>query len=93
MIAHLEERKNATLEMLGELPLVQREAFLLFVEGMTLEEIAEATGVNEETAKSRIRYARNKLKQLFRSVFSSIFFSRSSSSRVFLSRASSFSLY
>ncbi len=66
MIAYLEERKNATLEMLGELPLVQREAFLLFVEGMTLEEIAEATGVNEETVKSRIRYARNKLKQLSR---------------------------
>ncbi len=66
MIAYLEERKNATLGMLGELPLVQREAFLLFVEGMALEEIAEATGVNEETVKSRIRYARNKLKQLSR---------------------------
>lgn len=45
------------------LPLVQREAFLLHVEGdMTVEEVAQATGVGFETAKSRLRYAFTKLR-------------------------------
>jgi len=47
------------------LPLEQRGAFLMFVEGgLTLEEIAQATGVAVETAKSRLRYARAKLRTL-----------------------------
>ncbi|MGR9117324.1 MAG: sigma factor-like helix-turn-helix DNA-binding protein, partial [Gammaproteobacteria bacterium] len=42
----------------------QREAFLMREEsGMSIEEIAEATGVNPETAKSRLRYAIKKLRQ------------------------------
>jgi RNA polymerase sigma-70 factor (ECF subfamily) len=45
------------------LPAAQRETFLLSEEGdMTLDEIAAATGVNRETAKSRLRYAVNKLR-------------------------------
>src|SRR5215467_9146632 len=45
------------------LPAVQREAFLLHVEGdMTVEEVAQATGVGFETAKSRLRYAFSKLR-------------------------------
>ena len=37
----------------------------MFVEGgLSLEEIAEATGVAVETAKSRLRYARAKLRTL-----------------------------
>ena len=45
------------------LPAVQREAFLLHVEGdMTVEEVAQATGVGFETAKSRLRYAFGKLR-------------------------------
>lgn len=45
------------------LPAAQRETFLLSEEGdMTLEEIAAATGVNRETAKSRLRYALAKLR-------------------------------
>ncbi len=45
------------------LPAAQRETFLLSEEGeLTLEEIAAATGVNRETAKSRLRYALNKLR-------------------------------
>ncbi|MEQ1629144.1 MAG: RNA polymerase sigma factor [Gallionella sp.] len=45
------------------LPAVQREAFLLREEAdMSLEEIAAATGVNTETAKSRLRYAVAKLR-------------------------------
>lgn len=46
------------------LPALQREAFLLREEaGLTLEEIALATGVTAETAKSRLRYAVAKLRE------------------------------
>ena len=42
----------------------QREAFLLQAEaGMSLAEIAQATGVSQETAKSRLRYARARLRE------------------------------
>jgi RNA polymerase sigma-70 factor (ECF subfamily) len=47
------------------LPLEQRGAFVMFAHaGLSLEEIAGATGVAVETAKSRLRYARAKLRQL-----------------------------
>jgi RNA polymerase sigma-70 factor (ECF subfamily) len=50
--------------LLDALPEVQREAFLLREEaGMTVDEIAEATGVERETAKSRVRYAINRLRR------------------------------
>jgi RNA polymerase sigma factor (sigma-70 family) len=46
------------------LPLEQRGAFVLFAQaGLSLEEIAQVTGVTMETAKSRLRYARAKLRQ------------------------------
>lgn len=49
---------------LAALPLVQREAFLLHQEaGMTAAQIAEATGTNQEAAKSRLRYAMDKLRE------------------------------
>lgn len=55
------DRKRAAerlLEALAELPEPQREAFLLQQEGdLSVEEIAMATGVGRETAKSRLRYA------------------------------------
>lgn len=48
---------------LEALPALQREAFLLYEEsGLSIVEIAAATGANEETAKSRLRYATAKLK-------------------------------
>jgi RNA polymerase sigma-70 factor (ECF subfamily) len=48
---------------LQELPPAQREAFLLHEEaGLSVAEIAAATGSNEEAAKSRLRYALAKLK-------------------------------
>ncbi len=48
---------------LAELPLEQKTAYVMHEEsGLTLEEIALATGVNRETAKSRLRYAVRKLK-------------------------------
>ena len=60
------DRKRAVerlLAALGELPDPQREAFLLQQESdMSIEEIAAATGVGPETAKSRLRYAVAKLR-------------------------------
>jgi RNA polymerase sigma-70 factor, ECF subfamily len=60
------DRKRAVerlLAALGALPDAQREAFLLQQEGeMSIEEIAAATGVGPETAKSRLRYAVAKLR-------------------------------
>lgn len=49
---------------LEALPPAQREAFLLHAEaGMSVAEIARATGADEEAAKSRLRYALSKLKE------------------------------
>jgi RNA polymerase sigma-70 factor (ECF subfamily) len=60
------ERKRLAerlLEQIAGLPAPQREAFLLREEaGLSLEEIAAATGVSAETAKSRLRYAVAKLR-------------------------------
>jgi len=57
----LAERLVAAVEAL---PLEQRGAFIMFADGgLSLEEIAEATGVPAETAKSRLRYARAKLRE------------------------------
>jgi RNA polymerase sigma-70 factor (ECF subfamily) len=59
------KRQAARLkQLIGDLPEAQREAFLLHEEaGLSLEEIAGVTGVNAETAKSRLRYAVAKLKR------------------------------
>lgn len=52
------------LTLLDGLPDEQREAFVLQQEGgLSIEEIAAATGVTRETAKSRLRYALAKLRQ------------------------------
>ena len=49
--------------LLAGLPEAQREVFVLYQEaGLSIEEIAQATGVNAETAKSRLRYAVAKLR-------------------------------
>lgn len=48
---------------LTTLPEEQRDAFLLREEGgLNIEQIATVTGCNRETAKSRLRYAVNKLR-------------------------------
>ncbi|MBK6631897.1 MAG: RNA polymerase sigma factor [Betaproteobacteria bacterium] len=66
------ERKALAQELVKHieaLPAAQRETFLLSEEGeLTLEEIAVATGVNRETAKSRLRYALNKLRAALKEV-------------------------
>ena len=56
----LEERLKGAV---ASLPPLQRDAFLLQQEaGLSLNEIAELTGVGVETVKSRLRYAVNKLR-------------------------------
>jgi RNA polymerase sigma factor (sigma-70 family) len=51
------------MQALEALPAAQREAFLLHEEGgLSVAEIAAATGTNEEAAKSRLRYAMAKLR-------------------------------
>ncbi|MES2509247.1 MAG: sigma-70 family RNA polymerase sigma factor [Pseudomonadota bacterium] len=61
------EQAAALIQAVEALPAHQREAFLLQAEaGLSVEEIAAATGVNFETAKSRLRYARSSLKQSLR---------------------------
>lgn len=58
------EQAQALLDALAALPDAQRETFLLQAEaGMSVAEIATATGVTAETAKSRLRYARARLRQ------------------------------
>jgi len=48
---------------LSTLPDEQRDVFLLHEEaGLSIDQIAHVTGVNRETAKSRLRYAVNKLR-------------------------------
>lgn len=63
---HLDEqaRGAALLAAIEQLPLPQREAFLLRAEaGLGLDDIAAITQVSRETAKSRLRYAYARLRQ------------------------------
>jgi RNA polymerase sigma-70 factor (ECF subfamily) len=65
-VRQIENRQQAEqlLAALAALPPVQRDAFLLQAEGdMSVAEIAVATGVGLETAKSRLRYARTALRR------------------------------
>jgi len=59
-----EQFRAAFQRVLDGLPDEQRAVFLLYEEsGLGLDEIAEITGVGIETAKSRLRYAVNKLRK------------------------------
>ena len=63
--AQSDQHAAMLLSAIGQLPQEQREAFLLHAEGeLTLAEIAQVTSTSFETAKSRLRYARAKLRQL-----------------------------
>ena len=56
---------GALRRALAQLPGEQREAFLLQAEGdLSVEEIAAITKSSFETTKSRLRYARTKLREL-----------------------------
>ena len=60
------EQRRRLQRVLDDLPPVQREAFLLRVEGgLGLEQIAQLTGAGQETVKSRLRYALNKIRERF----------------------------
>ena len=62
--AESNESAQRLLAGLASLPLLQREAFLLHEEsGLTVAEIAAATGTEPDTAKSRLRYAIAKLRE------------------------------
>ena len=62
-LSAFEERRRLQLA-LEELPADQREAVMLRLEQeLSLEEIAQITGVGRETVKSRLRYALDKLRQ------------------------------
>ncbi len=59
------EQGAALIAAIEQLPNGQRDAFLLQAEGdLSVEEIATACGVSFETAKSRLRYARSRLREL-----------------------------
>jgi len=49
---------------LATLPAEQRDTFLLYESGLSLEEVASVSAVGAETAKSRLRYAVTKLRAL-----------------------------
>ena len=52
------------LSAIEDLPEEQRTALMMYLESdMSYEEIAEATGTNRETVKSRLRYARQTLRE------------------------------
>jgi RNA polymerase sigma-70 factor (ECF subfamily) len=58
-----QEQSSALADALAQLPAEQREAFLMQIEGgLEVEEIAAITRVSFETTKSRLRYARSKLR-------------------------------
>jgi RNA polymerase sigma-70 factor (ECF subfamily) len=59
------EQATALRQALGQLPGEQRAAFLLQLEGdLSVEEVATITRSSFETTKSRLRYARTKLREL-----------------------------
>jgi RNA polymerase sigma-70 factor (ECF subfamily) len=59
----LQEQAERLLALIDALPEAQREVFLLRKEAvLSIDEIAEATDVNREAVKSRLRYAVAKLR-------------------------------
>lgn len=63
--ALMREQAAALIEAVEQLPAEQRDAFLLHVEAeLSVAEVAMITGSSFETTKSRLRYARTKLREL-----------------------------
>jgi RNA polymerase sigma-70 factor (ECF subfamily) len=60
-LAELFGQTDKLLQVMTSLPATQQEAMSLYAVGLSVSEIADITGVNKETAKSRVRYARAKL--------------------------------
>ena len=58
------EARQRLLAALADVPTLQRDAFLLHVEGgLSLEDIAGLTAASVETVKSRLRYAYRRLRK------------------------------
>jgi len=55
MRAHICDLLERSLERIYQLPQVQREAVLMYAEGLALREMAEITQVPIDTARSRVR--------------------------------------
>jgi RNA polymerase sigma factor (sigma-70 family) len=65
--AVVRDQQGALAAALAQLPEEQRDAFLLQIEGeLSIEEVASVTHSSFETTKSRLRYARAKLRELLR---------------------------
>jgi RNA polymerase sigma-70 factor (ECF subfamily) len=63
--AVVRDQAVALSDALAQLPREQRDAFLLQLEGdLSVEEVAQITDSSFETTKSRLRYARAKLREL-----------------------------
>jgi len=63
--ASLKENQNVLRAAIENLPAEQKDTLMLKLEaGLDLQTIADVTGVNRETAKSRLRYAVKKMKQV-----------------------------
>lgn len=61
------------LELIEKLPVEQGESFLLKEEaGLSIEEIAQVTGTSVEAAKSRVRYAMQKLRSGLEAIYGRI---------------------
>ena len=59
------QQRRRLQQAIDGLPGEQRVAFLLRMENeLSVEEIGEVTGVGRETAKSRLRYAMNRIREL-----------------------------
>jgi RNA polymerase sigma-70 factor, ECF subfamily len=57
------ETRSRLVEALATIPQLQRDAFLLHVEGgLSLEQISRLTAATSETVKSRLRYAYRRLR-------------------------------
>ncbi len=64
-----ENRQQNLVAAIEKLPAEQKDTLMLKLEaGLDLQTIADVTGVNKETAKSRLRYAVKKLKQVMGSL-------------------------
>ena len=57
------DEKNALYDAIITLPFLQKEALSLQLEGFSLQEIATITNSEAETIKTRLRYAKQTLKQ------------------------------
>jgi RNA polymerase sigma factor (sigma-70 family) len=63
-IVEINSRLEAFNRAINELPFFQREAIVFQQEGFSVIEIGQLTNESFETVKSRLRYARNNLKEM-----------------------------